>query len=262
MANWDLINAMAEKRFGREAVAAEAALFVLEALRKEDWKILRAFSGKASFGTYLRSVVFRLLEDFSRRKYGRLQPPSWLRRLGGIWLLLYSYLCLERLTIAEAVEMSHQRFQARTKAEIERAAREIKRRITDCGSHQMIEVELDEGGLPDAEEGRRRRPEEMLERHQRLELLQAVWAAAMTPGDFEKSSPAGKVDFPFQLTSQEKLLIRMRYVDGLTVAKIAALLGCSRHRINGRLRRLLMRLRRVLEAGDAAAETKSEPVLK
>ncbi|HKJ64192.1 MAG TPA: hypothetical protein VJ969_02240, partial [Desulfopila sp.] len=99
---------------------------------------MRAFNGRSSFATFLRSLTFRLLEDFSRRKFGRVQAPLWIRRLGGIWLLAYTLVCLERLSLADATQRCAQMPASPSASAIENICLQIKTRISGCGSHQRL----------------------------------------------------------------------------------------------------------------------------
>lgn len=238
-----MITSMAEKRFSVGGVADEASLFVLDALQRDNWQKVSLFQGKSSFATFLRSVVYRLLEDFSRKKYGRRQPPQWLKRLGGIWLRLYIFLCLERLPLDEAVQRGSQ-MAAAPPAEIEQAAYEIKERIRGCGEHQGLEIEFEDCDTEKTADIKT--PEVRLDLRQRRQLMAVICggitkAESSAAGTFEKM-----FDFPFDLTSQEKLLLKMRYVEGLSVARMATFLDCSRHQINGKLRRTLQKVRKVI----------------
>lgn len=87
---------MAKKRFGNEGLAEEAATYVVNQLSENDWGMLKDFQGTSTPETYLRTVVKRLLEDFSRRRFGRPRPPSWLLRQGETWVALWKKICLER----------------------------------------------------------------------------------------------------------------------------------------------------------------------
>ena len=99
LAHWDLINRLAVRRFGTATLAEEAALFVMNGLAADSWHRVKAHTGKGSFKSFLASLSWRLLEDFSRKRFGRVRPPLWIKKLGGIWSLLFSLLCLERFSV-------------------------------------------------------------------------------------------------------------------------------------------------------------------
>ena len=51
-----------------------------------------------------------------------------------------------------------------------------------------------------------------------------------------------------RLNAEERLLLKMCYQDGLSVARAGEILGYNRNQVHGRMRRLLARLRREFEA--------------
>ena len=140
LAHWELINRLAVRRFGSAPLAEEAALFVMDSLAEKSWQRLQGHTGKGSFKSYLASLSWRLLEDFSRKRFGRVRPPLWIRKLGGIWPLLFSLLCLERLSLSEAVESASSRHPARDMEGIEDAALPLLGRLPQCGKQQGLEL--------------------------------------------------------------------------------------------------------------------------
>ena len=108
LAHWEMINRMAGRRFVQAELAEEAALYVMDGLAQDDWSRLRAFTGRSTLATYIGALTLRLLEDFARTRFGRVKPPLWIRRLGGIWMTLFRLLCLERFSPDEAVATDRQ----------------------------------------------------------------------------------------------------------------------------------------------------------
>ena len=142
--HWELVDRLAQRRFASESLSQEAALFVMERLEKDEWKLLRGYRGSARLKTYFSSVVYNLLEDFARNRFGRVRPPSWLKKLGGIWLLLYRLMCLERYTFSEAAHLAADRYHHFGRDQIELIAERILGEIPTCGKTQYQEVSLDE----------------------------------------------------------------------------------------------------------------------
>ena len=118
LSHWDLINRLAVRRFGTRPLAEEAALFVMDSLAADSWRRLQDYTGKGSFKSYLASLSWRLLEDFSRKRFGRVRPPLWVSKLGGMWALLFSLLCLQRLSLHDAVESASCHHSAWDKEEL------------------------------------------------------------------------------------------------------------------------------------------------
>ncbi len=245
MVHWDLINRMAVRRFGSSGLEDEAPLFVLNGLSDNNWKRLRKFSGKSSFRTYLASVTYRLLEDFAREKFGRKRALLWIKKLGGIWLTLFRLLCLERLSIVDAVEYLATRTHAVDETAFEEKGWKILENVTDCGAHQAKETSMDVGKQVADTSGFGSDLEESLEKEERNLVFQAIFSEVLgtevehtVQRSYENIVMAG-VD----LTVEERLLLKMCFQDGLNITEAGRMLGYNRNQIHGRMRRLLSKLR-------------------
>lgn len=67
---------LARQRFRDETLAQEAVDYVLDKLQEDAWRRVRAHRGTARLETYLQTVAARLLEDFARRRFGRVRVPD------------------------------------------------------------------------------------------------------------------------------------------------------------------------------------------
>lgn len=250
--HWTTINRISRRRFSNEILAEEAALYVLEHLEKDNWKRLEQFQEKSSFQTFLSSITFRLLEDFSRKKFGRIRPPLWLQRLGGVWNLLFAFLCLERLSPKDAVEHAAVRMPELETGDIENAAWEIREKIVDCGSHQSQELHFDEEINVSNEINGHSPQQEKLEYSEKALLFSALFHQLFGDCNEETIDSAFAVmnTIELNLSSEERLLLKLCYRDGLHVTEAGRMLGYNRYQVHGRMRRLLARLRNTFkEAG-------------
>ncbi|HHB75235.1 MAG TPA: hypothetical protein ENK84_01645 [Desulfobulbus sp.] len=247
-AAWPLINSIAGQRFASDTLAEEAALYVLNRLEEDDYHRLRAFSGRAKFSTYLSSLCIRLLEDFSRKKYGRLRPPTWVTDLGGIWLVLFRLLCLQRLAVADAVETVIARSGNHLRAEVENAAWKILERIIHCGRHQGSEVSLDDPHGKTLQDQAKMHsaipnPEQQVLTKER-EIFFELLFSGNTQGISEVSAESVFTDkVSLDLDAQERLLLKLCFQDDLSVTRAGEMLGLNANQVHGKLRRLLSRLR-------------------
>lgn len=249
-AHWPLINRLAGRRFSQETLAEEAALFVMDKLAEEDWRRLRAFTGRSTLGTYIGALTLRLLEDFARQRFGRLKPPAWVRRLGGIWETLFRLLCMERIAPDAAVAQLTERQSCAT-AIAEQAAYQMLGEIPSCGSHRGEQVELAEDLPLDAEEGLSQ-PEEQLETTEREQCLSVLGRILFAEEESTIDAPRLErlLAARIKLESRERLLLKLCFRDGLAVAEAGRMLGWNQNQAHGRLRRLLERLRQdFAEAG-------------
>ncbi len=252
---WETINGMAVRRFGQGALAEEAALAVIDELEADDWHRLRTYSEKAAFSTFIRSLTARLLEDFARKRFGRVRPPLWVRTLGGIWQKLFVALCLERLPVADAVQVVLQRQTSAGKKEIDEAAYLLLARIPDCGKQQGLEVPFDEenpsdGAVGSASSG------SPLEERQRKAVFQAIFQLILGEQNYQVSdSLLQKLDsLQISLSADEKLLLKLCYQEGLTVLQAGRMLGLNRFQAHGKKRRLMARLKEEFARAGLAEE--------
>jgi RNA polymerase sigma factor (sigma-70 family) len=242
LSHWDLINRLAVRRFGTRPLAEEAALFVMDSLAADSWQRLQDHSGKGSFKSYLASLSWRLLEDFSRKRFGRVRPPLWIRKLGGMWSLLFSLLCLQRLSLVEAVESASCRFPVWEKEGIEDAALSLLARIPQCGKQQGLEISFEENDSPGSDSS----PEQLVEKEEQEHLFAVLFGQLLgKEHDYEMPEAFGSLlTDTIELQPQERLLLKLLYQDNVGVKRAGKLLDMNRDQINGRLRRLLGRLRK------------------
>ncbi len=235
-----LLDRLAARRFNNATLAEEAALFALEKLNEDNGRRLNSYDGRCRFRSYFAAVVVRLLEDFSRQRFGRKRAPAWLQRLGGLWLRLYTLLCLERYDMVAAVEIMNTRHQL-SRPSSEEMAQTIKQQVSDCGAPQGQEVELTEEHGNDTDQ----EPEQDLHRQQQQKFFQALFHLSTTdqplPQQFQ-TFPALK-DLQIEINGQERMLLKLCYQDGLTVTEAGRLLGLASNQVHGKMRRLLNRLR-------------------
>ncbi len=248
LTHWDHINRLANRRFGRTVLAEEAALFVMEGLAEKDWQRVKSYSGRASFQTFLSSLSWRLLEDFARKRFGRVRPPLWIRKLGGIWPMLFDFLCLQRFPTREAVELVAERNMNQAKDVIETAAYNILEQIPDCAKEQGKELSLEEEKEQHSTSSTPT-PEALLEGKEKDCFLSGLFNMVVESKDKKRAGQGLEAVFnhDFSLTAEERLLLKLCYQDNLPVTRAGKALGLNRHQTHGRLRRLLGRLRKDLK---------------
>ncbi len=255
LAEWKMINRLAMRRFPSESLAEEAALYVIDGLAEDNWRRLRAFSGKSSPTTYIAALTHRLLEDFARKRFGRIKPPAWVRRLGGIWVSLFQLLCLERYTPDEAVAIIKNR-EAVSTAALEEAAYTLLGEIPSCGEYRGESAEYDEETMAGQDREQASRQHQHIEQRERRQLLALI--GRMLLGT--ESAPGAEFFFTkisalsFELTPEETLLLQLCYRDGVAVAEAGRMLGLNRFQAHGRLRRLLQRIRGQIHDADLEEE--------
>ncbi len=241
----------------------EAVNFVLDQLQQDDWRRVRAYQGVAKFETFLTTVVQRLLEDFATRKFGKCRIPTEVAAGGPLWVVVFRRMCVERLSLAETIErVVAEAPQGRDPALVEEVARKIRGLYPHCGAPNglaLITTTDDYQALNCSEdyveEGWRHDPKAGLMAREHEALLQALRAILLDtePGGTDPVPGGEGEDLRMQLgdrldlSSEERLLLKMVYQDGLKVTAAGEMLGWGPHRTHGKLRRLLARIRKVCE---------------
>jgi len=243
--HWGLVNRLARRRFADDTLAEEAALWVLDQFEADGWRALTQYRGGASLKSYFSSIVYNRLEDFSRKRFGRVRPPLWLRKLGGIWLHLYRLLCLERFSYNDAIHRAADRFSQFGADQLESAADRILGEITDCGRLQVQAVELDEAALKtDAESA----PSTLEEKERELFLAGVYQMVVGGMADNDKMRALGRLsECRIELTAEERLLLKLCHRDGYSVTDAGRKIGLNRFQVHGKMRRLYRRIRETFE---------------
>jgi RNA polymerase sigma factor (sigma-70 family) len=261
---------LAKRRFHDANVADEALDFVLVSLKANDWQKVRAFKGESLFSTYISHVAVRLLEDYARMKYGRKRAPHWIKCHGNLWEEVYRLLCLERMGRVDVVEtLTVSRREARVRQMVEEAVEVILSRISDCGDRrgEMVSMDFQDGAkqIPESSIRESLSPEDIHIAYQRLSIIQAL-GRCLTSEDGTET-----VHFPraerihlmvlamsahLNLTSEDRLLLRMVYRDGLSTSAAGRRLGLETNQVHGRLRRTLDRIRKAFEKTGLLEELK------
>ncbi len=207
----------------------------------DDYGILRKFEGKSALSTYLSVVLQRLFLDFRVERWGKWRPSAEAKRMGPLAVRVEQMLSRDGLGLDETVRMlTVGRPDAPARAEIERVAERLPQRAPRrFESEAVLEEHASREPLPDA----------LLENAERRALWQSAAAAL-------EEVAAG-------LPAEDRLLLRMRFWQGLSVADIAGLLKLDAKPLYRRYERLLRDLRQKLtEHGigpERAAELFSSP---
>jgi len=205
----------------------ELESYVRLRLIERDYAILRQFEGRSSLRTYLAVVVPRLFVDFCNREWGKWRSSAQAKRLGRNARLLEELLYRDGLALDEARRVLAERGVDLSERQAEELARALPPRMRSrpvwvAASDEVAEP-LDPH--PSAESS-------LLLRHAQATIARALAAS------FRRLQP------------QERLLLRHRFVDRLSVVAIARVQGGAARTLDRRLRQLLVQLRRdLIQAG-------------
>lgn len=255
------IDRLSDRRFGVGGLAEEAAAYVLEALSADDWARCKQFKGNSRPETYIHTLANNALEEFSRKRFGRMRPPEWLKREGPTWVELWKRLCMERQLDATVLDT----FAAsgRDMELVRRMVRTIKARMPWCGNSAQ-EIPLlyfdDAGGEARSAADNLTTDEGAPEQAQRSAYEVLVLSLSYlldTPADTsqreqKERNVAGKArDFApmfekmalqVSLSDEERLVISMVYRDGIKKNQVAVALGLQDHQPGRILKRVFARI--------------------
>lgn len=254
--HWHLVDRLAHRRFRDETAAQEASLFVMDTMGGDDWRRLREFSGKARFSTFFCSVAYRLLEDYARKKYGRLRAPAWLTRLGGIWLYFFRLLCMERYPVQEAVALAQNRYPKSVPDNSQAIAEQILTKIPSCGKKQSETVPFDDDHSVAHVLTRHSEQQDKMEDDERRQLFAALAIQLYDEETTEHSTAplAALITARIRLSDRERLLLKLCHREGISVTEAGRVLGLNRFQVHGQLKRLYARIREQLTNAGLAQE--------
>ena len=200
--------------------------WALERLIEADYAILRKFRGDSSLRTYLVVVVNNLFRDHIVRLRGRWRPSAQAERMGTVGVALEELLHRKGRTLREA-------------------STELRSRgVCDLSVRRLAELAA---LLPDREPLRPERVDPVV-----LERLPGDGGADGEVLRAESAERRGGVLDALEgalsrLASEDRLIIRLRFLEGLSVAHIARTLGLEQKPLYRRIERVLRKLRRGLE---------------
>lgn len=215
--------------------AADAEDFASHArlkLMQDDYAILRKFQDRSSLKTFLGVTLQRVFLDYRIAAWGKWRPSADARRRGPLAILLERLVARDGHSLDEAYELITTNHRvAASRAELERLAACLPVR-----TRRRFEPEDALANVASGDSAE----EEAIERDRR--------AAAVRIGAALQALLAA-------LPAQDRLIVRLRFEDGQTVAAIATMLRLDQKSLYRRLDRLLRDLRAGLEArGVSAAE--------
>lgn len=190
----------------------------------EEKSPLLRHEGLASWKTYLTVVITNIGRDFLNKEWGKWRPSAAAARLGR-WAVLF-----ERLTHRDGVGL---------RAAVQQVVAESGGTLSEADVYEMYAL------LP----LRKRREIIGLEPLGDLASTDpadaALWASEREAD--QRAAFDALAEVLDELDPEEALMIRMRYYDGFTLARIGEEVGLRVQRVHERIGRILVRLREALE---------------
>jgi RNA polymerase sigma factor (sigma-70 family) len=226
-----LLAAVCRRNAFPPAEGEEFASWAKLRLIDDDYAVLRKFEGRSSLATYLTTVVANLFRDYRIHRWGKWRPSAEARRLGEVAVQLETLLVRDGRTLGEAIAALRTNFGVATPAaELEALAARLPARTR----RRRLEGEEALDGLAGGE----RADQGVLDGERRA-------TAARAGGEITRALAA--------LEPEERLLLKLRFLDGLAVVDIARLLGARPKPLYGRIDRALAGVRRTVEQAGLAA---------
>ena len=207
-----------------EHEAEEFRSWALFKLVENDSHVLASWEGRSSFPTFLTVVLVNLMRDYRIQVWGKWRPSAAARRQGREAIFLERLCNRDGLPLDEAIErMRTEHGISRSRAELEQMAASLPRRAERrrVGDEELLRVPVDGQVECRIEDGERARTEERLQ-DLLLPLLES-------------------------LPAEDRLLLKLHYWDGFSMAAISPLLGRPQRELYSVRDKCLKKLRRHLE---------------
>ena len=191
--------------------------FVRLRLIENKYAILRKFQNRSSFHTYLIAVIERLTLDFCIEKWGRWRPTATAQRLGDVAILL------ERLTVRDGRSLDEAIETMRASHHVKKSPAELRalwQTLPTRAARPQHVAESAALGVPARERAEQRVEDDARRAH--IATVERVLRAA-----FEKCAP------------QDRVLLALRFDQGLKIAEIAQVLGSSPPTLHRRMAKVL-----------------------
>jgi RNA polymerase sigma factor (sigma-70 family) len=193
---------------------------------ERNYEVLRRFEGRSSLRTYVTVVIHRLFLDRRNRAWGKWRPSVDAKRLGPIGILLERYVVCDGWSIEQAVEL----LRVNHSVEVDERLKALTVKLSQRPPARQLRPEEEASEL----ESPGPLPEVIVLRAEQDFLAKRLQTA------LERARQT--------LAPEDRLILRMRYEDGILVADIARALHVNQKRLYRTIDRLLADLYRRLEA--------------
>lgn len=203
-------------------------------LIENDYAILRAYEKRSSFATYLSIVIQRMALDYRNHVWGKWRASAAATRLGDVAVNLEQLLHRDGKTFDDALAILAKKYDGVTRDSLRALAAQLPERAPRHRDVDLEEAEPYAIAGPVAVEEKIRDDERRTAAAQLRRLLAAA---------FER------------MPDDDRLLLQLRYEQGLTVAQIARALGRDQKLLYRQLERRMKEIRAELQrSGIASAD--------
>lgn len=191
-------------------------------LLEDDCAVLAKFQGLSSFKTFIVVVLNRLFLDWRIKEWGKWRPTPQARRLGRVAVELERLVLRDGIDYGQAAQTLISRGVATSEGECDGAWEQLRRR----GGRRRVDLnDVPELPTPALD------PVERDERQQRARRAIDAMNTAIA------GLPAG-----------DQMIFRLRYQDGVSVARIAKVIDADQKRLYRRFEQIQAQLRAAILA--------------
>ncbi len=194
----------------------------------DDYAVLRRHRGESSLATYLTTVVHNLFKDFCDHKFGKFRPSAKAKQLGP------TALALERLLVRDQHDLETALGILKNRPEVEASDDELRAVAAQLPVRTRRRFVGEEKLADRASEAPDTAADQRVEDGERSQTAMRVEGAL---------NPALET-----LSSEDLLILKMYFRDGLSVATIASALGLEQRPLYTRREKCLRTLRAAFDA--------------
>jgi RNA polymerase sigma factor (sigma-70 family) len=214
--------------------AEEFASLVKLKLIEDEYAVFRKFEGRSSMATYLTIVIANLFRDYRIQRWGRWRPSAIARGLGATAVRLETLVYRDGNSLDEAIEVLRSAGVSESAADLARLGAQLQPRMNPRKSRPEAPETLE---APD-------RADRAVTEAEAAQLREDAWRT------IEQALEA--------LPPEDRVILRLRYWEGMSVADIARTLRLDQKPLYRRIEGDLARLRPLLEAGGVDRELAAE----
>ena len=220
-----ILSALARRHALSRDAAEEFSAWAKLRLIENDYAILAKFRGESSLATYLTVVLSMLFREYRVQEWGRWRPSAAAKRGGALAIRLDTLLNRDGMSLANAGQLLRTANEtALSDRELSEIAKTFPMR-TPLRPVQAVEGKTDAAG-----------PEHADDRVKEQEADAESSAAKRALAEALESLP-----------EEDRLLVRLHFMESMTVAEIARGLSLPQKPLYRRLERALSTLRGYLE---------------
>jgi len=208
--------------------AEEFGAVVRLKLVEDDYAVIRKFEGRSSFSTFLTVVVQRLLLDHRIHAWGKWHPSAEAKRMGERAVELEQLISRDGRTFDEAAASIISRDPSSTRESLAAIAARFPERPPKRKIVALEEADREPAAQPD---------EVGLDQSRLSEKVSAVVST-----------------FVERLPAEDRLVMKLRFGSGMTVAQIARSMRLDQKQLYRRIERHLRDVRTELESNGIAPE--------